>query len=452
VLLGDLQPDVLGATSEHRVPAVEAGDGGAFVFQPTATFAVEHVPLSELRPDPANPRRIDEAELDALTRSLRRFGLVQPLLARREDHTIIGGHQRLVAARRLGLATIPVIFLDLSADEARLLGLALNRIGGTFDEQLLARLLLELQAKPDVDLSLAGFGEAELHDLLRSLEARDKRERPERFDLDAALEAATREPHTRPGDLWELGDHRLLCGDATRAEDVTRLLDGRRAELGLLDPPYNAAYRGGHGPTAKQRRPIANDALDGAAFEAFLRAWVPGLLAAVDGALYVFMSSKELPLLSRVLAEGGGHWSDTLIWAKGAFTLGRAPYQRAYEPIWFGWREGAPHYWCGVRDQSDVWEIPKPDVSPLHPTQKPLALLERAIEHSSRPGDLVLDIFAGAGSTLIAAERTGRVAYTMELDARYCDVIAARWAAFTGGEPHLAPADGAAGATDGGAR
>jgi DNA modification methylase len=401
-------------------------------MSPTLALAIEQVPLDQLRPDPANPRRIGDDELDALERSLREFGFVQPVLARRADGVVIGGHQRLVAARRLGLANVPVIFLDLSVEQARLLGLALNKISGTWDDALLARLLADLQAVPELDVTLSGFGEDEVHDLLRSLEVREKRDRPESFDLEAALEAARQTSRTKVGDLWALGDHRLLCGDATQSADLERLLGGRRADLGLTDPPYNVDYQGGQGPAARRRRPIANDALDPLAFEAFVRAWATNLLAAVDGAMYLCMSSKELPLLSRVLAEAGAHWSDTLIWSKGTFTLGRAPYQRGYEPIWYGWREGSAHYWCGDRDQSDVWAIPKPTDSPLHATQKPLALLERAIEHSSRPGERVLDPFVGSGSTIIACERTGRVALAIEIDARYCDVALARWEAFSG--------------------
>ena len=163
-----------------------------------------------------------------------------------------------------------------------------------------------------------------------------------------------------------------------------------------------------------------------------MRGWARNLLAAVDGALYVCMSSKELPLVSRVLAEEGGHWSDTIIWAKDRFVLGRADYQRAYEPIWYGWREGAEHHWCGDRDQGDVWNIDRPSESPLHPTMKPLALVERAIANSSRDGDLVLDLFLGSGTTLIAAERTGRVCAGIELDPVYVDVAVARWERFSG--------------------
>jgi DNA modification methylase len=394
---------------------------------------IEQIAIDQLRPDPANPRRIGDAELDALERSLRSFGFVQPVLARREDGVVVGGHQRLVAARRLGLATIPVIWLDLPIEQSRLLGLALNKISGSWDEQLLARLLAELQAGTNVDLTLSGFDENEVQALLRSLDVRERRDRVEQFDLETALEEATRTPRSKPGELWALGPHRLLCGDATKAADVEQALGGRQAAMTFTDPPYNVdlGHHGGHQRGAK-RRAIANDALDPVAWEAFVRAWSRNLLAVTDGALYVCMSSKELPLVSRVLAEEGGHWSDTLIWAKDRFVLGRADYQRAYEPIWYGWREGSDHHWCGDRDQGDVWQIARPAEAPLHPVMKPLALMERAIANSSREGAPVLDVFLGSGSTLIAAERTGRVCAGIELDPIYVDVSLARWERFSG--------------------
>jgi DNA modification methylase len=396
-------------------------------------LTVEEVPIDLLRPDPANPRRISEEELDSLERSLRQFGFVQPVLARREDGTVIGGHQRLLAARRLGLTSVPVTYLDLSIEQARLLNLALNKISGSWDEQLLARLLADLQSSPDVDLSLSGFGEDEVAELLRSLETRDKRDRPEDFDLDAALEEAARQPRTASGELWALGEHRLLVGDATKAEDLDRLLAGRRAAMAFTDPPYNVSLgdHGGQQRGARKRR-IANDSLDPAAWEGFVRAWARTLLAWVDGAIYCAMSSKEMPLVSWVLAEEGGHWSDTIIWAKDRFVLGRADYQRAYEPIWYGWREGSSHHWCGDRDQGDVWQINRPSDAPLHPTMKPLPLMERAIANSSSAADLVLDPFLGSGSTLIACERTGRRCAGIEIEARYADVVLARWERFSG--------------------
>jgi len=396
-------------------------------------LAIEDVPIDDLHPDPANPRRIADAELESLTRSIQTFGLVDPVIARREDGTVIGGHQRLLAARRLGMKSVPTVFVDLSVEQARVLNLALNKISGSFDDELLARLLADLDAEPDLDVSLSGFSDDEIKKLLNTLDAREKRERPETFDLDAALEEAQRAPRVAAGDLWALGDHRLLCGDATLAADVARLMAGHKAQMVFSDPPYNVAL-GSHGgqQRGQKKRTLANDALPPAEWEAFCRAWARNLLAYTDGALYICMSTKEWPLVARVLAEEGGHWSDVLIWQKDRFVLGRADYQRIYEPIWYGWREGADHYWCGDRNQSDVWQVARPSASEAHPTMKPLLLMERAIENSSRPGDVVLDLFLGSGSTLIAAERTGRLCYGMELCAHYASIVLARFEAFTG--------------------
>jgi DNA modification methylase len=398
------------------------------------SLAVDEVPIDDLRADPGNARLMTNGGHDVLDRSMGEFGFMVPVVVRREDRTIIGGHQRVFSARRLGLTTVPVVWYEGTKEQSQLLGIALNQISGSWDDTLLARRLADLKAIPDLDLSLSGLGEDELKKLLRGLETREKRERPEAFDLDEALEAATRAPRAKPGDLWRLGDHRLLCGDATKSDDVSRLLRGGRAAMAVTDPPYNVAL-GDHGGRQRgaRRRRIANDALDPVAWEVFVRAWARNILALVDGAIYCCMSSKELPLVSRILAEEGGHWSDTIIWSKDRFVLGRADYQRAYEPIWFGWREGAAHHWCGDRDQGDVWQIARPSESPLHPTMKPLALIERAIANSSRDGDLVLDPFLGSGTTLIAAERTGRVCAGIELDPVYVDVAVARWERFSGG-------------------
>ncbi len=400
----------------------------------TTPLTVEQLPIADLQPDPGNPRRIEEEELAALTRSIATFGVVDPVLARRHDRRVIAGHQRLVAARRAGLTTVPVILLDLPAEDARLLNVALNQIGGDWDADLLARLLIDLRATADRDLTLSGFAEADLQDLLTRFDQREKRARPERFDLDEALAAVDRDATgIAPGAGWQLGAHRLFRGDATDAAFLARCLGDGPAALVFTDPPYNVAYgaHGGRAADAPARR-LVNDAMPTEEWERFCRAWAASLTANAAGALYVCMSSKEWPVVCRALAEAGAHWSDTIIWAKDRFTLGRADYQRQYEPIWYGWPDGSQRHWAGGRDQGDVWQIPRPGASPLHPTQKPLELVERAIANSSTPGATVLDPFCGAGTTLIACERTGRRGVGVELDPRYVAATIARWEAFTG--------------------
>ena len=392
---------------------------------------VEHVPIDSVHPDPANPRNISESSMESLERSLVEWGLVNPITATL-DGTIVAGNQRWGAAKRSGLEFVPVIYLDLSPKKARLLGLALNRISGTWDETLLARMLGELQNTPDVDLKLTGFDDDEIKKLLKTLDIREKRDRTESFDLDAALERSV-PGRVTSDDVWHLGDHRLMCGDATDPAHLAALFGDTRPNMAFIDPPYNVALgdHGGH-QKGQRRRRLENDALPPEQWESFVHGWARGLVANTDGALYVCMSTKEWALVSRVLAEEGGHWSDTIIWEKDRFVLGRADYQRQYECIWYGWREGAKRHWCGDRDQGDVWRIDRPSESELHPTMKPLPLIERAIENSSQPGDVVLDLFLGSGSTIIASERTGRACYAMEIDPRYCAVAIARWESFTG--------------------
>ena len=393
---------------------------------------IEQLPIDELRPDPANPRRISNQELETLTRSIREFGLIDPIIARREDKMVIGGHQRLLAARKLGYKTVPVVLTDLTIEQAHLLNIALNKISGSFDQELLARLLKELQEVPDIDLSLSGFEEDELKKLLKSLDAREKKERLENFDLDAAVKAAQSSPVAKPGDIWLLDEHRVACADSTDREAVQRLMGQAKAAMTFTDPPYNVNY----GETMKDKirgnsNKITNDNL-GDAFEPFLEKACRNMLDFTDGAVYVCMSSSELHTLQKAFIAAGGHWSTFIIWAKNTFTIGRSDYQRQYEPILYGWREGGSHYWCRDRDQGDVWQVDKPSSSPLHPTMKPLALIERAIQNSSQSGDKVLDTFLGSGSTLIGCERTGRICYGMELEPLYVDIARMRYEAFTG--------------------
>ena len=434
----------------------------------TMPMTIEQVPIDQLRPDPANPRRIGEEELDSLERSLRQFGFVQPVLARREDGLVIGGHQRLVAARRLGLATVPVTFLDLSIEQARLLNLALNKISGSWDDALLARLLADLQASPEIDLSLSGFGEDEIKDLLRSLEVREKREGVESFDLDEALEEATRAPRSKPGDLWLLGDHRLLCGDATDPDAVTRLLDGAEPRLLATDPPYGVSLDGSWrdgvynalGPAEKtymriDGQPDSQDATaaPGGAHprrkggrnttisgdtrvdwsEAF--ALVPSLAVG-----YIWHAGVHAAEVAQGLERIDFEIVAQVIWDKGLFAMGRSWYHWSHEPCWVVRKKGAKVRFLGTRDQATIWHAPSPKMIMAgsneprldHPTQKPLVLFETPIRNHLRAGEALYEPFSGSGTALIAAERTGTRCYALEIDPVYVDVALARWERFSG--------------------
>jgi DNA modification methylase len=290
-----------------------------------------------------------------------------------------------------------------------------------WDEALLAAEIARIRDEAAVDLDVLGFSGMELDRLLAAADAGLG---------DGADEAPPPPvvPISRTGDLWRCGEHRLLCGDATRIEDVQRALGaGHLADMGFVDPPYNVAYEGG----TAAKMTIANDALGGG-FPEFLRPALANLLSVTKGACYVCMSSSEWPTLHRVWQEAGGKWSSTIIWAKNTFALGRADYHQQFEAMLYGWKAGAQHYWCGARDQGNVWHFDKPARNDLHPTMKPVALVERAIRNSSKPRDTVLDCFGGSGTTMIAAERTGRRAVLLEIDPAYADVIVRRWQEVTG--------------------
>jgi DNA modification methylase len=271
-----------------------------------------------------------------------------------------------------------------------------------------------------------GFSDEEIDKLLNGDEQSDGL-----TDEDAVPETPA-EPTSKPGDLWILGNHRLLCGDSTVLTDVERLMDGQLADMAFTDPPYNVDY--GNSAKDKMRgkdRRILNDAL-GDGFYQFLYDACVNLLVVTKGACYVCMSSSELHTLQKAWLDAGGKWSTFVIWAKNTFTLGRADYQRQYEPILYGWKQGTDHFWCGDRDQADVWFYNKPRVNDLHPTMKPVELVERALRNSSKSRDVVLDLFGGSGTTLIACEKTGRQARLIELDPKFVDVIVKRWEDYTG--------------------
>lgn len=392
---------------------------------------LEHWPIERLLPYIRNARTHSEAQIAQIAASIAEFGFTAPILAG-SDGVIVAGHGRLAAARKLGLASVPVVVLEhLTPTQRRALVIADNRIAENagWDEELLRLELAELQDE-GFDLDLLGFDDAALADLL----ADEEPQIDGRTEDDAAPDVPE-EPVSRLGDVWRLGPHRLVCGDATTAEAYARLFPGgEQADMVFTDPPYNVDYANSAKDKMRgKHRPILNDAL-GDGFHDFLREALTLLIAHTQGAIYVAMSSSELDTLQAAFRAAGGKWSTFIIWAKNTFTLGRSDYQRQYEPILYGWPEGATRHWCGDRDQGDVWQIKKPAKNDLHPTMKPVELVERAIRNSSRPGDVVLDPFGGSGTTLIAAEKSGRQARLIELDPKYVDVIVRRWQEYAGGQ------------------
>lgn len=393
-------------------------------------------PIDRLIPYARNPRTHSADQVAQIAGSIRAFGFTNPVLV---DATgqVIAGHGRLMAARKLGMTEVPVLVLDhLSEIEKRAYIIADNKLAlnAGWDDQLLALELQELKLSA-FDLSLSGFSDQEIEGLLQELEGDGD---DEDKDLAPALPAV---PVTRPGELWLLGRHRLLCGDATRMEAVEQVLGGGLADMVFTDPPYNVAYEGSVTDRQQGRaRPIANDDL-GQGFEVFLRTACANMLAVTKGALYIAMSSSELHVLARAFREAGGHWSTFVIWAKNHFSLGRSDYQRQYEPILYGWKQGGDHFWCGARDQGDVWFIDRQQTNDLHPTMKPVALIERSLRNSSKSRDTILDPFSGSGSTVIACEALERAARAIEIDPAYCDVIIRRWQTYTG-MPAISEASG----------
>ena len=385
-------------------------------------------PVDRLLPYARNARTHSDEQIAQVAASIVEFGWTSPILVG-GDGVIIAGHARLLAARKLKMTEVPVIVLGhLSEAQRRALVLADNKLAlnAGWDEEMLRIELQDLEVN-GFNLDLIGFSAEELETILADGEETTEGQ----TDEDAVPEPQVAVV-TVPGDVWIMGDHRLLCGDATAFGDVEKVLAGGLADMVFCDPPYGVNY----GATMKDKLrgktlTIANDNL-GEGFGPFLYDACVNILAVTKGAIYICMSSSELHTLQKAFREAGGHWSTFVIWAKNTFTMGRSDYQRQYEPILYGWKEGTDHFWCGARDQGDVWFIKKPHVNDLHPTMKPVELVERAIRNNSKSRDTVLDPFGGSGTTLIACEKSGRQARVIELEPKYGDVICRRFMDFSG--------------------
>lgn len=402
-------------------------------------LSVEQWPIDKLIPYARNARTHTEEQIAQVAASIVEFGWTNPILAGR-DRVIFAGHARLAAARKLGMTEVPVIILDhLTEAQRRALVLADNRLAMSagWDEEML-RVELEALKQDEFDLGVVGFTDEEIQAIL----AGPDEPKYGLTDPDAVPEAQKRVV-TVAGDLWVLGEHRLLCGDATLLTDVEKVMAGAMADLVFTDPPYGVAVAsrvGTRGLSSAEARScgtakIANDELSVEALTEFLRVVFGNIVAATrKGACwYVTAPHGPMGLAFSVALSEIDVWRHSLVWIKDSLVMSRMDYHYRHEPIYYGWTPGAPHNAVPTRDQDTVWECARPKRSIEHPTMKPVELVERALRNSSRPGDMVLDAFGGSGTTIIACEKAGRHARLIELLPNYCDVAIRRWQEFTGG-------------------
>ena len=386
------------------------------------------IKIADLVPASYNPRKAlkpGDKEYEKIKRSIQEFGYCEPIIVNR-DMTVIGGHQRVTVLRDLGYSEIDCIVIDIDKTKERALNIALNKITGEWNKELLADLIAELQDS-DFDVTFTDFDPPEIEQLMNSVH--DKEIVEDDFDIDSQLQQPT---VTREGDLWLLGEHRLVCGDSTLPETYDLLMAGRKANLVVTDPPYNVDYEGSAGK-------IKNDKMAEEQFEKFLFAAYVNMEQNMmdDASIYVFHSDSHGLAFRRAFEEAGFYLSGCCIWKKNSLVLGRSPYQWLHEPVLFGWKKGGRHQWYADRKQTTVWEYDKPKKNDLHPTMKPVNLIAYPIKNSSMSNCIVLDPFGGSGSTLVAADQLKRICYTVELDPKYADVIVNRYLAQVGSDEQI---------------
>ena len=380
---------------------------------------IEKKNVKDLLPADYNPRKDlkpGDPEYEKLKRSIEQFGYVEPVIWNEKTGRVVGGHQRLKVLTDMGITEVDVVVIDMDTEKEKALNIALNKISGEWDTEKLALVIADLQGT-DFDVSLTGFDPEELEDLFRDDVKGGVKE--DDFDVEAELQKPT---FSKAGDLWMLGEHRLFCGDSTKPETFDLLMNGKKANLVVTDPPYNVDYKGSAGK-------IKNDSMAEDQFEQFLLAAYQQMEAAMadDASIYVFHSDSHGLAFRKAFEEAGFYLSGCCIWKKQSLVLGRSPYQWQHEPVLFGWKKKGKHQWYTGRKESTIWEFDKPKKNKDHPTMKPIALVSYPIMNSTMTGCLVLDPFGGSGSTLIACEQTGRVCYTVELDEKFCDVIVRRY-------------------------
>ena len=382
------------------------------------TTEMKLVPIDRLVPYINNARTHSPEQINKLRSSLREFGFINPVIIDR-DYGVIAGHGRILAAKEEGITEVPCVFADyLTEAQKKAYIIADNRMAmdAGWDEELLRVEIEALQAEA-FDVSLTGFDPNEIDDLFK--ENLKDGLHDDDFDIEAELKKPT---FTKAGDVWTLGRHRLVCGDSTKKETYDILMDGKKANLVLTDPPYNVNYEGTAGKIKNDH--MANDAFYQFLLDAFTNMET---VMADDASIYVFHADTEGLNFRRAFADAGFYLSGCCIWKKNSLVLGRSPYQWIHEPVLFGWKKSGKHAWYAGRKETTVWEYDKPKKNADHPTMKPIALLAYPIMNSSMTNALVLDPFGGSGSTLIACEQSERTCYTVELDEKYCDVIIKRY-------------------------
>ena len=387
---------------------------------------IQKIKIESLKPAEYNPRKDlkpEDEEYQKIKKSITEFGYVAPVIVN-SNMTVIGGHQRLKVLKELGYTEVECVVVDLDQKKEKALNIALNKISGDWDNDKLEELLAELK-QTDIDMDITGFSFDEVDEILKDITG----SKEDDFDLDQALDEIE-EPISKRGDVWILGKNRLMCGDSTQKEDVMHLMNSQEADMLLTDPPYNVDYEGKTSEALK----IENDNMSETEFYNFLLDSFKNMFDSIKygGSAYVFHADTEGLNFRNAFKSCGFKLAQCLVWVKNTFVMGRQDYQWRHEPILYGWKPGAGHYFVDNRKQSTVLEFDKPSRNAEHPTMKPVDLLVYLIKNSSKEKDLILDLFGGSGSTLIAAEQTQRRCYTMELDPKYCDVIIKRWENLTG--------------------
>lgn len=392
---------------------------------------IEHVPIDKIKLNPRNPRKNEES-VDDVVKSMTEFGGVWPILVRRKNKQVIAGNTRLKAYQKLGLKTVPVIYHAMSEVDAEVYGIFDNKSSENtpWDNPMLADMFVQLD-EMKVDLDLTGFSVEEIEDI--RTEVHGPREG---LTDDDQVPEPPKKPITKLGDLWLLGEHRVLCGDATKAEDVGRLMGGVKADMVFTDPPYNVAYGDSSNPrytahVSGKHGTIKNDKQSDSEWLEFNKKLAIILKEYCKGDFYVWGAPGPDGMRQRLMfIDNGIHWSAVIIWKKQRLVLAAGKYQRMYEPCFYGWHKKSS--FVADRKQVEVWEVDRPHASELHPTMKPVELCCKGIGNSSNQGGIVWDGFLGSGSTLIACEKLQRKCYGLEIEPKYVDVIVKRWQDYTG--------------------